>query len=308
MSKMDIEQQNQLIKEAAAYLLKKIKSHYGSDDGFQPQALIICGSGLSGISKRLSREQKPMSIPYSEIPGFKSGTVAGHSSELVFGVMNNTPVVLMKGRLHGYEGHALHETTFPIRVLHQLGTVKTLIVTNASGGLNRKIKECELVCLNDHISLPGMTGNNALVGPNFDEYGPRFLAISDAYDFGLRKLLFQKHKELGMERKLHEGVYAHVSGPTYESRAESRFLTSLGADCVGMSTVPEVIVARHCGWKVLALSLITNVVVLDPPSSVFAENPESLTAGKADHEEVLRNGLKASADVERLLEEVVGHL
>ena len=309
MSGFDIEEQRSLIREAAGYLTKQLKAHFKDEQPYEPRTLIICGSGLGGITNRISHEGSgPLVIPYGSIPGFKESTVVGHFGSLMFGNMGTSPVVIMSGRLHGYEGHSIIETTFPIRALHEMGHVKNLIVTNAAGGINPNFKACDLMCIYDHINFPGLAGYHPLKGPNFDEYGPRFLALSDAYDLDLRKLLFAKMTELGINRPLHEGTYMFVSGPTFESRAESRMIRSLGGDAVGMSTVPEVIVARHCGWKVLAISLITNQCVVDPPSSALDKQSVPLCQGKATHSEVLENGKIASLDIERLIESVVSEL
>ncbi|CAB4253967.1 similar to Saccharomyces cerevisiae YLR209C PNP1 Purine nucleoside phosphorylase, specifically metabolizes inosine and guanosine nucleosides [Maudiozyma barnettii] len=309
MSTFDIEQERKHIEESSSFLRNLLnnakKEHI---DLVFPTVLIICGSGLGGIASRISEDSYSIPQSYSEIPHFKVSTVPGHAGKFVFGKMNGTSVVLMEGRLHSYEGYAIQDTVFPLRVLHELGSIKTVIITNAAGGLNRKFQACDLMCINDHINFPGLAGLHPLKGPNFDEYGPRFLPLSDAYDLELRKLLFRKMKELDLKRGLHEGTYAFASGPTFESRAESRMLHLLGADAVGMSTVPEVIVARHCGWRVLALSLITNVSVLDPPASALDDNPIPLDQGMASHSEVLENGKIASLDVERLIEGVVGEL
>ncbi|SCU93634.1 LAMI_0E15060g1_1 [Lachancea mirantina] len=305
MSTFNIDEQRLLIGSAAEFLKHRLFLHFTR---FEPRTLIICGSGLGGIEERIAPRPVPLSIDYHEIPGFKTSTVAGHKGKLVFGVMNGSPVVLMCGRLHSYEGHALHQTTFPIRALNQLQSIKYLIATNACGGLNTQYAVGDLMCLIDHINIPGLAGQHPLRGPNFDETGPRFLALSDAYDLQLRKLLFQKRLELGLERPLHEGTYTYVSGPTFETRAEARYIRAIGSDVVGMSTVPEVIIARHCGLRVLALSLVTNAVVEDPPASALDENPVPIEKGKATHEEVLEEGFLASLDVQALVEAVVQEL
>lgn len=309
MSTFDVGEQRELIHSAAEYLEKEINAHFQNTEPFKPRTLIICGSGLGGISNRVSKsDPEPLVLTYGKIPGFKKSTVPGHTGTLLFGMMNSTPVVLMNGRLHSYEGHSLLEVTFPIRVLHHMGHVKTLIVTNAAGGLHPAMSPCDLMCISDHINLPGFAGVHPLRGPNFDEVGPRFLAMSDAYDLNLRKLLFEQKKKLGITRPLHEGTYMYVSGPTFETRAESRMIRSLGADAVGMSTVPEVVVARHCGWRVLALSLITNSCVVSAAPSALDENPTPMDEGIASHEEVLENGKRASLDVERIIESIVAEL
>lgn len=309
MDAFDITEQRQLISVATDYLRNRIDAHFKEFGPFAPKALVICGSGLGGISTKLAKSNpEPLAITYGEIPGFKKSTVEGHTGTLIFGLMKGSPVVLMNGRLHSYEGHTMYETTLPIRVLNHMGDVGTLIVTNAAGGLNSAFNSSDLMCIYDHINLPGFAGLHPLKGPNFDEVGPRFLPMSDAYDLDLRKLLFKKREELKIERPLHEGTYVFVSGPTFETRAESRMLKAIGGDAVGMSTVPEVVVARHCGWRVLALSLVTNNCVMDMPPSAHDEHPKSMDEGIASHEEVLENGKKASQDVERLIESVVAEL
>jgi len=190
--------------------------------------------------------------------------VAGHAGKLVFGHLgeSNMPTVFMVGRYHFYEGHTLQHCTFPVRVMKVLG-VEWLIVTNACGSLNPEHKVGDIAVLNDHLSVPGMSGFNPLIGANLDSFGPRFPAVSDAYTYALRRIAFEAAFSIGWaEDDIREGVYAFVAGPSYETRAEARQLAAMGADVVGMSTVPEVIVARHSGIKVLGLSLITNAVVV----------------------------------------------
>lgn len=286
-----------LIDKAEAYIRSKI-----SPD-LQLKALIICGSGLGGISKKLTNT---VSLAYAEIPGFKSSTVPGHEGRLLLGEIgeNKVPVVCMVGRLHYYEGYSFDETTFPIRVSKQLG-VETVVVTNAAGGINSNFKPGDLMVIYDHLNFPGFAGSHPLRGPNLEKFGPRFLPLSEAYDLDLRKSFFQQAKKLGVSRKIHEGTYFFVSGPTFESRAESRAIFFFGGDAVGMSTVPEVIVARHCGLKVLALSLITNACVVEPPASALDETPVPLNQGAASHAEVLEAAKEASKDVERIIEAVV---
>ncbi|KAG7193305.1 Purine nucleoside phosphorylase [Scheffersomyces spartinae] len=274
-----------------------------------PRVMIICGSGLGGIASVLDPVDK-IEVLYSEIPGFRSSTVPGHAGKLVFGLIgpNKVPVMCMVGRLHYYEGYSFDDTTFPIRVASLLG-ITTCIVTNAAGGLNSSYSPGHLMIINDHINLPGLAGAHPLRGPNMDLFGPRFLPTSDAYDLELRKLFVRVSREqLKLTRPIHEGTYAFVLGPTFESRAESRLLRTLGADAVGMSTVAEVIVARHSGLKVLALSLITNAVVTNPPASVWDEKPVPLDQGMASHAEVLEAADEASKDVQKIIELVVNEL
>ena len=273
-----------------------------------PRVLIICGSGLGGIQNIIEKKLATV-IPYGAIPGFKESTVSGHDGKLIFGFIggNKVPVMCMVGRLHFYEGYELPEATFPIRVASLLG-VSVMIATNAAGGINPAYKPGDIMIINDHINLPGLAGAHPLRGPNLDEFGPRFLPLSNTYDLELRKLFYHSAQAREITRDISEGVYAFVSGPTYETRAEIRLLKTVGADAVGMSTVPEVIVAHHCGMRVLALSLITNACVGDAPASVFDETPVSLEEGKATHTEVLEYANRASLDVQSLVEATVNAL
>ncbi|AOW07894.1 nucleoside phosphorylase domain-containing protein [Yarrowia lipolytica] len=270
-----------------------------------PQIGIVCGSGLGGLANALKAEPQ-VTIEYKDIPGFKVSTVAGHAGKLVVGLLGekNVPVVCMVGRFHFYEGYDIQDTVFPIRVFSQIG-IKTVILTNAAGGLNQDFKVGDIMLINDHINLPGLAGNNPLRGPNDEKFGVRFLPLSDAYDHDLRRAVYDIAKKQGVTRGIHEGTYAFVSGPTYESRAEARMLSTIGADAVGMSTVPEVIVARHCGIKVLALSLITNVVVLKKPDSALNDNAAKLDEGIADHSEVMEEGQRAADDLVGIVTDLV---
>ncbi|KAH3677130.1 hypothetical protein WICMUC_001885 [Wickerhamomyces mucosus] len=287
-----------LIDTAEFYIRSKLPSEFT-----KPKALIICGSGLGGISTLL---HDYVELPFNTIPGFKSSTVPGHEGKLLVGLIgsNRVPVICMVGRLHFYEGYSFDETTFPIRVSKQLG-VEIVVVTNAAGGINPDFLPGDLMIIYDHINFPGVSGYHPLRGPNLEKFGPRFQPLSDAYDLDLRKLFFQQAKKLNIKRKIHEGTYFYASGPTFESRAEAKSIRILGGDAVGMSTVPEVIVARHSGLKVLALSLITNSVVIEPPASSFDENPKPLDEGIASHAEVLETGNAASLDVQKIIEATV---
>ncbi|KAF0682709.1 hypothetical protein As57867_025111, partial [Aphanomyces stellatus] len=225
----------------------------------RPQVLVVCGSGLGGLSKALNNTQ---TIHYHDIPRFPKSTVAGHAGELVFGDIDGLPVVCMRGRFHTYEGHDIHATTLPIRVMHLLG-VKFLVVTNAAGGLNPDYNVGDLMIMADHLNMPGMAGKHPLVGPNEDRFGERFTPLSDCYDVKLQNLAWRIAKQHNISHKVRRnGVYCFVSGPTYETPTECKLLRLVGGDSVGMSTVPEVIVARHCGMHILGLSLITNKVVM----------------------------------------------
>ena len=219
---------------------------------------VILGSGLGDYAEALEDAVK---LPYSEIPGFPRSTVAGHAGMWCCGTLYGKRVVMMQGRFHYYEGYGMKDVTLPVRVMQKIG-VKTLIVTNAAGGVNLGYHPGELMVIGDIFS---MTAQNPLIGPNLDAFGPRFPDMSCAFDKELRALAHECANEQGFA--LREGVYAQMTGPTYETPAEIRILRTLGADAVGMSTVPEVIVARHGGMRVLGISCITNMAagILDQP-------------------------------------------
>lgn len=220
----------------------------------QPEVGIILGTGLGGLAGEI---EGSTSIPYPEIPGFPLSTVESHAGRLLLGRLGDRPVVAMQGRFHRYEGYSLGEVTFPVRVLHALGA-KTLVVSNACGGMNPLWAPGDLVLLSDHINL---LGDNPLVGSNDDRLGPRFPDMSAPYDAELRGLARAAALELGIV--LREGVYVAVPGPSLETRAEYRMLRTMGADVVGMSTVPEVIVAVHSGMRALGISIITDQCLPD---------------------------------------------
>jgi purine-nucleoside phosphorylase len=219
-----------------------------------PETAVILGTGLSALAERIELEAE---IPYEEIPHFPLSTVETHTGRLLFGTLGGKRVVTMQGRFHRYEGYTLQQVTFPVRVMRALGA-ETLIVSNACGGMNPLWSAGDLVLIADHINL---LGDNPLIGPNLDELGPRFPDMSQPYDAELRELAVQ----VALERRipLRQGVYAAVAGPNLETRAEYRMLRMIGADVVGMSTVPEVIVATHGGMRVLAISIITDACLPD---------------------------------------------
>jgi purine-nucleoside phosphorylase len=247
----------------------------------QPAMGIILGSGLGAFADSL---EGAVSVPYAEIPHFPASTVVGHGGALVIGRCQGVPVAVMKGRVHFYEGYSLEQVVFPARVLGRLG-IETLLVTNAAGAVNTKFAPGDLMVIEDHINLLG----NPLVGPNEDALGERFIDMSEAYDRGLRDVAEAACRASGVRAR--RGVYLALTGPTFETPAEIRMFRTLGADAVGMSTVPEVIALRHMGVRVVGLSCITNMAagVLDQ---------------KLDHREVLETGER----VKGALMEVIGRI
>ncbi|SEM87095.1 purine-nucleoside phosphorylase [Mesobacillus persicus] len=240
------------IQNAAEFLKNKF--------GQQPKIGLILGSGLGILADEIEDAVK---IPYSEIPDFPVSTVEGHAGQLVVGTLSGVTVAAMQGRFHFYEGYSMDKVTFPVRVMKELG-IDHLIVTNAAGGVNESFSPGDLMLISDHINN---MGTNPLVGPNDSELGPRFPDLSEAYSKELRKMARGTAERLDI--KVQEGVYVGNSGPVYETPAEVRMLRTLGGDAVGMSTVPEVIVARHSGMKVLGISCISNMAagILDQPLS-----------------------------------------
>jgi purine-nucleoside phosphorylase len=238
----------------------------------QPRVGLILGSGLNALAESV---EKAVFIPFGDLPHFPVSTVFGHAGRLVIGDLEDVAVFVMQGRIHFYEGYTINHVTLPVRVMKRLG-IEALIVTNAAGGVNPDFHPGEVMLINDHLNFMGMTGNNPLMGPNLDELGPRFPDMSRAYDPELAELA----RRAAAENKLtlREGVYAGLSGPSFESPAELRFLRLAGADAVGMSTVPEVIVARHAGIRVLGLSGISNKANLD--GSTVTTHEEVIEAGK----------------------------
>jgi purine-nucleoside phosphorylase len=231
----------------------------------RPKVGIILGSGLGGLADNL--EQATV-VPYADIPGFHAPKVLGHRGELAIGLMSGQPVAALRGRFHYYEGYSMQEVTFPVRVLQALGC-ETLIVTNAAGGLRPEWQVGDIMRISDQIFLPGMVGAHPLRGENDDRLGPRFPAMVGAFENELVPLARAVAAEQGTT--LREGVYCMLSGPAFESAAELRMLRIWGADAVGMSTAPEVLVARHGGMRVLGFSLITNLALPDGPPANHAE-------------------------------------
>jgi len=241
---------------------------------YRPRVGLILGSGLNPVAEAVQAAEV---IPYEHIPHFPRPTVEGHLGRLVVGSLAGTTVLIMQGRVHFYEGYTMQQVVFPVRVMQVMG-IETLIVTNAAGGINPAFRPGELMLISDHINLVGMTGNSPLFGPNDPTLGPRFPDMSQAYDPGLRQLAREVAGEGGIP--LHEGVYAGLAGPSFETPADIRFLRAIGADAVGMSTVPEVTVARHGGIRVLGVSGISNVAIAEPLPGQVASHEEVLLAGR----------------------------
>ena len=266
------------IQESAENIKSKINN--------TPEKGLILGSGLGVLGDEI---ENPVIIKYDEIPNFPVSTVEGHSGQLVIGNLEGKFVIAMQGRFHFYEGYSMETVTFPVRVMKELG-VKTVIVTNAAGGANKDFKPGDLMIIKDHINL---SGNHPLIGPNDNRLGVRFPDMSTAYTPKYRELAKECAKELGIE--VQEGVYTFFSGPTYETPAEIRFAQTIGSDAVGMSTVPEVIVARHSGLDVVGISCITNMAagILDQP---------------LNHEEVIETTQKVKSEFLSLVKSIVNKL
>jgi purine-nucleoside phosphorylase len=254
------------VMEATAYVQSR--------SSMKPGVGVILGSGLGDLATEV---QDATAIPYEEIPHFLHSTVVGHAGRLLIGKLENVPVVVMQGRFHFYEGYTMQALTLPVRVMRMLGA-HMLIVTNAAGGLNAAYRPGDFMLIRDHINFLGLAGMNPLIGPNDERLGERFPALAKAYDAELRALARTVAAQWP-EITLHEGVYAQVAGPSYETGAELKFLRTAGADAVGMSTAPEVIVARHMGMRVLGISLITNTATGDDTEVV--NHAEVLTAADA---------------------------
>jgi len=265
---------------AAAAIQKRIQ--------LRPRVGLILGSGLGPLTASV---EDSVAIHYDDIPHFSVATVEGHAGRLVIGRLEGQAVMVMQGRAHYYEGYSMAEITFPVRVMQVMG-IATLIVTNAAGGLAREFQAGDVMLINDHINLMGMTGLNPLRGPNLDEFGPRFPDMSEPYDARLRELARRAADEAQVV--LREGVYVCLAGPSFETPADLRFLRAIGADAVGMSTVPEVTIARHGGMQVLGLSGISNVASVEgaPPA-------------KATHEEVLEAGRVLAPRLETIVRGVL---
>jgi len=257
----------------------------------QPLIGLVLGSGLGSLADTI---ENPDVIPFDKIPYWPVSTVPGHHGRLVIGNLEGRPVMVLQGRVHFYEGYSPAQITLPVRVMRRLG-VTTLILTNAAGGINAQYQPGDLMLIKDHLNLPGIAGQNPLRGPNDDSFGPRFPDMTQVYDPALRRLAHATAAQLGFN--LQEGVYAFVAGPSYETPAELRLLQLVGADAVGMSTVPSAIVARHAGMRVLGISTITNLALPDPP-------PDQVTS----HEEVLEVGRLVIPRLTSLLRTLISQL
>jgi len=262
------------VEEAAAFVAERLP---------QADTAVVLGSGLGALAEML---EGPLSIPFAKIPHFPPATVSGHGGTLYAGYLQGQPLLIMGGRLHYYEGHSMEQVVFPVRLLAALG-VKKLILTNAAGGINTAFAPGSLMLIRDHINL---MGNNPLIGPNAEEWGPRFPDMCRAYHGGLAEVALAEAGRLDII--LHQGVYVAFSGPSFETPAEIRMARLLGADAVGMSTVPEVIAARHLGLQVLAISCICNAAA-------------GILDAELDHLEVLEAGKRASVRFIALLEAII---
>jgi purine-nucleoside phosphorylase len=264
-----------LADSAATLLLSKTP--------LRPKIGLVLGSGLGAFADELSTATR---IPYEQIPSFPRSTAIGHAGQMVIGKAEGIPLAAMQGRVHLYEGYSPHQVAFPMRVFGRMG-VRAVVLTNAAGGINLSYQQGALVVVKDHLNLQGQ---NPLVGPNDDRFGPRFPDMTHAYCNEYRTMVLTAAQARG--KSVHEGVYAALLGPSYETPAEIRYLRTIGADLVGMSTIAEVIVARQMGIKVLAISCVTNMAagILDKPIS---------------HEEVLETGRRVRADFVALLRTVL---
>jgi len=281
-------------RRAAAYVISQLEATSIE----LPRVGIVCGSGLSSLSKTLDTTSAQVTIPYGDIPGFPASCgVAGHAGELVVGTLHGIGCICFRGRFHSYEGHDMNTVVLPVKVMRCLG-VRLVVVTNAAGGLKGEYNVGDVAVIRDHIALPLMAGKNPLVGKNDDELGPRFPPTSNLYDSKLQDIVVRVAEDLDFGKHLHkDGTYAFVSGPQYESKSECNMLRMLGADAVGMSTVPEILAAHHSGMAVLCLSLITNkVVYFDEPGD---------DAAHANHDEVLEAVKGRGEQIVLLVKEVV---
>ncbi|XP_042226111.1 purine nucleoside phosphorylase-like isoform X2 [Homarus americanus] len=272
----------EVIKESADYLL--------SGTQHRPKIGVICGSGLGGLADQLDERDV---FPYESIPNFPVSTVAGHAGRMVIGLLSGVPVMCMQGRFHAYEGYPLWKCAMPVRVMKLMG-VSHIIVTNAAGGLNPEYKIGDIMIIKDHINMQGFAGDSPLRGRNDERFGPRFPAMNNAYDKNLIAMAKKIVADMNLTNVVQEGVYVMLGGPTYETVAELNMLRIIGVDAVGMSTVPEVVVARHCGMKVFAFSLITNQCITQYD-----------TDAQANHEEVIEVANIRKKDLQNLARRII---
>lgn len=267
----------------AEHAARTIRARVNTDDA---RVAIILGSGLGGFAEEFD---DPTVIPYGEIPGFVTSTAQGHAGQLVIGKLDGVAVIAMQGRLHFYEGYSLDEVTFPIRVFKLLG-IKTVVLTNAAGGIDVQLSQGALMVISDHLNLMGV---NPLRGPNDERFGPRFPDMTEVYSKELQEIVIEEARDIEVE--VRRGIYAGLSGPTYETPAEIHMLRTFGADAVGMSTVPEALVARHMGLNVIGISCITNMAA-------------GISDERINHEEVIETGNRVRATFAQLLRRVIAKL
>jgi purine-nucleoside phosphorylase len=266
--------------------MQEAVAHIRSVTRREPPIAVVLGSGLGAFADELA---DPIAIPYPEIPGWPVSTAAGHSGKLVFGKLDDLDIAVMAGRAHLYEGYTPAQVSLGVRVLHRLG-VRSIVFTNAAGGINLSYQQGALVVISDHINLQG---SHPLIGPNDDSAGPRFPDMTEAYSAAYRAIAHQVAQQLNIQ--LQEGVYAALTGPSYETPAEIRYLRTIGADLVGMSTVPEVIVANYLAMRVLAISCVTNMAA-------------GILPQKINHEEVLETGRQVRDTLIRFLKALIPKL
>eukprot|EP00094_Tigriopus_californicus_P010661 TCALIF_10285-PA protein Name:"Similar to PNP Purine nucleoside phosphorylase (Bos taurus)" AED:0.28 eAED:0.28 QI:0/0.4/0.33/0.83/0.8/0.83/6/523/330 len=264
------------VKASSDFLMNNTK--------YRPKIAVICGSGLehdlNPLADLANLLEQPDIFEYNNIPNFPTSTVPGHKSRMLFGTLNGIQVMLMQGRFHAYEGYSLSKVAMPVRVMKLCG-IKKLIVTNAAGGLNPNFKVGDVMIIKDHINLPGFTGVHPLRGPNDPRFGSRFFAVNDCYMKRIRDQASEVVMEQKLEKCFHEGVYAMLGGPNFETVAELKMLRICGVDAVGMSTIPEVLVAHHCGIAVFGFSLITNECIVEEDSNLFANHEEVIEAANS---------------------------
>ncbi|XP_044735881.1 purine nucleoside phosphorylase-like [Chrysoperla carnea] len=256
--------------EAADYIKTKIS--------FTPKVGIICGTGLGLVGKIV---ENAIPIKYEEIPNFPVSGVEGHAGQLLLGYLSGVPVMVMQGRTHHYEGYPLWKCALPVRVMKLLG-VTHLIVSNAAGGVNPKLNVGDIMLIKDHVNFMGFTGNNPLQGLNDKRFGPRFLSLTNAYNKKLIQIGKEVAEELNIENRVKDGIFTCLGGPNFETPAEINFLKLAGIDAVGMSTIYEVITARHCEMEVLAFSLITNITASEDNSDLEHDHDQNVDVGKSN--------------------------